>query len=138
MRAFEPSIRKSARTSTSNTKQTSVVHTTTSTTRHPTGRTPLFLDKVTKHVNMTPKTPYVLQGLYYFLRHKVLWKTMACPILWSIVFAIAAFCILLPLVSYYVYETRYLYLVLIAHLFIYLCLWCIRLLSHKPLPCRQS
>lgn len=46
---------------------------------------------------MTPKTPYVLQGLYYFLRHKILVKTMLCPIIWSIVFAIAALCILLPL-----------------------------------------
>lgn len=45
---------------------------------------------------MRPKTPYVLQGLYYFMRHKSLIKTMVCPIVWSLVFAIAAFCILLP------------------------------------------
>ncbi|CAB9525793.1 Conserved hypothetical, protein [Seminavis robusta] len=42
-------------------------------------------------------TPYVLQGLYYFLRHKVLWKTSLCPILWALLFAIATFCILLPI-----------------------------------------
>ena len=42
-------------------------------------------------------TPYVIQGLYYFIRHKILWKTTLCPILWTLVFVICALCILLPL-----------------------------------------
>jgi Etoposide-induced protein 2.4 (EI24) len=41
-------------------------------------------------------TPYVLQGMYYFLRHS-LWKAFLWPIFWAIVFAIATFCILFPI-----------------------------------------
>ena len=42
-------------------------------------------------------SPYVLQGISYFLSHRVLWKTTLCPLLWTLAFVIAAFCILLPL-----------------------------------------
>ena len=52
-----------------------------------------FLDCFTWN-NMTP---YVIQGLYYFLRHKILWKTTFWPIFGALVFVICAILILLPL-----------------------------------------
>jgi hypothetical protein len=55
---------------------------------------PLFS---TTTIQSTQMTPYVLQGLYYFLSHKILWKTSLCPILWTLVFVVAACCILFPL-----------------------------------------
>ena len=52
-----------------------------------------FLDCFTWN-NMTP---YVIQGMYYFLRHKILWKTTFWPIFWALIFVICAIIILLPL-----------------------------------------
>jgi len=50
-------------------------------------------DKMSPYIN----TPYVLQGIYYFLRHSLLWKASLCPIFWTLVFVVCAFLILLPL-----------------------------------------
>ena len=41
---------------------------------------------------------YVIQGFYYLFRHKTLLKTVLCPLLWSILFIVCVFCVLLPLV----------------------------------------
>lgn len=53
-----------------------------------------FLDSFITWDNMTP---YVIQGMYYFIRHKILWKTTFIPMLWTLFFVICALCILLPL-----------------------------------------
>jgi hypothetical protein len=49
-------------------------------------------------VGLKPQTmtPYVLQGMYYFLRHS-LWKAFLWPIFWAVLFVIVTFCILFPI-----------------------------------------